>query len=197
MPTNPFVINYESKQKLQFTARLYSNNGSEVDYSTLWQADYTSIPYFKYNLYVAVPTRNEAFYLKLYAKMNPEEKFFKSISQMNLIRTESDQNDAIQLCQTYETTAEYYIYSPLEFNLKQGQLYEFNYFIKDALKVALADNDNNWYYLERSTSSKGPNVWTLKAAKFNTLGELSLYAKFDLKSKYKAISFYNIVPYTP
>lgn len=195
MATNPLIIKYESKQKIQFAAELlYKNGGSHVENAILWQTNYSSTPYFKYNLNVALPKPNETFILNLYAKANKEDESCKHISEFHLIRTETDRNDAIKFAQLYGTNVEYNIHSPVEFNLKQNQLYEFHYFIKDALKVALLDAKHSLVHFEKPKSEgKFANSSWVMLKSFATLGRLTLLAQFDEKSSYVGICFYEIL----
>jgi hypothetical protein len=170
-----------------------NESGTEIENSTLWQTEYLSKPYFKYNLNVAVPRPKETFVLILFAKLRKEEKKYHEISKFHLIRTNSDQNDTVKFCQSYGTSAEFNINSPVEFDLKQNQVYEFNYFIRDALKVALVDSKSEWVHFERPHDAN--NLWVLSRS-FSTLGKLTLYAQFDGKSSYDGICFYQIVPST-
>lgn len=141
---------------------------------------------------MAIPKQNETFYLIISAKLKEQEdREYKLISKFILIRTESNQNDGMKFCSTYGINAEYSIFAPIELNLKQHQIYEFEYFIKDALKVAFIDDNNGWFYLERSSDRE--NIWTLKRA-FETLGKITLYAKLEEKLDFGGICFYMIVP---
>jgi hypothetical protein len=74
--------------------------------------------------------------------------------------------------------------------LTSNSLYEFRYFIKDALDVAIIDSSNQWSYLNRY--SQDPNTWVLNTA-LTAKGKANVFAKFDQNSSFSGICYYEVI----
>ena len=137
-------------------------------------------------VFAALPKQNETYLLHIFINSNGKLKY---VNKFHLVRVQSNENDRIQFCEIYKTKFENLIYSPIEYYLKSDKSYEFKYFIKDALDVALVDADDEWYILERSDLD--PNIWSLDRS-FNSVGKLTVFAKFNETDSYTGICYYKV-----
>lgn len=144
-------------------------------------------------VYVALPKINEAYFLKLYAKPAKDavNKNFNYVSQFQLVRTHSDENDNVKYCTIFATDFKFFIFSPTKLFLNSNQSFDFKYWVKDATKVAL-EFEKKWFNLEKTEDQSEPNIWILKKS-FSSKGKVTLYAQFDDKKGYCGVCSYEVV----
>lgn len=187
--TNPLVLEFVVPETTKTLLQLVDNERKTIKNSILSQYNPLNNHFI---VSVAVGKTNEPFYLILYAnKSINSEKEFKFVTEFRINRNSSNKNDKISFTQFYSVATDFlYVYSPQEYELKSSKEYKFQYFIKDAKKVALIDADQNQYFLENTSNE--PNIWVLNQT-FSTKGKLTLFAKLGQESQLTGLCYYNLL----
>ena len=188
--TNPLVMEFEVPKHIKTLFEVKTMNDRKIEDAVLSQINPHNS---KTIVQVAVPRKVEKFILKMFAKDVPDqEKKLGFVSQIFLIRTESNKNDALKFCKVCQHGQECFIYSPIEYNLNlNSPNYEFRYYIKNALDVAIVDSSQKWIHLDRLNQE--PYVWGLNTAlTLTTKGKLTLFAKFDQNRSFDEICYYEV-----
>lgn len=190
--TNPLVMEFFVPETTLTLFELVGSDGKNVENSVLCQRSIVSTSNSS-NLMVsvAVNKKNQAFFLELFARRSTsswtqESGAYKFVSRFRLLRNGSNnnnnnnKNDQMRFVQLYGAAigqlSSFYVYSPLEFDLKSNVAYEFKYFVKNAQQVSLVDNQKKMYNLENS--SREPNIWILTKKTITTRGKLNLFVRF-------------------
>ena len=177
--TNPLTIEFEIPEDVKTGLYVVKEDGKGVENAILLQkAPQES----KTTAQIALPKRDEKFYLNIFAKYSSDESLV-FVGRLDLIREKSDKNDGLKLCLLHSDST--FIHSPIEYYLTWNKQYEFNYFIKDALDVALTNSSNKWFHFKKELD----NIWRLKTT-LSTKGNLSIWAKFKEGASFDAISSY-------
>ena len=189
--TNPLVMEFEVPKHIKTLFSVKTLDDIKIEDTVISQINPEN---FKTIVQVAVPRKGEKFLLKIFAKhVRDQGNMFGSedfVSQILLIRTQSNQNDSLTFSRLYNRGENCYIYSPIEYYLSSYNfIYEFKYYIKDALDVALVDSSQKWIDLDRL--NQDPNVWVLNTA-LTTRGKLTLFAKFDQNRSFDGICYYEV-----
>lgn len=187
--TNPLIMEFIVPNLTQAQFKVTKRDETPVENAVLAQ----KLPEHSTMLVnVSLPKPNETYFLKLYAKhaKDPSSKSFNYVSQFQLVRFQTDQNDKQKYCTLFATDFKYFIYSPTDFYLSANKPYDFKCMVKDAVKVALQDNEKKWHQLEMNQEE--PNVWLLKKT-FASKGKLTLFAQFEDKKSYSGMCSYEIV----
>jgi hypothetical protein len=126
--TNPLVMEFEVPKHIKTSFDLVAMNDRKIKDAVLSQINPENS---KTIVQVAIPRKGEKFILKMFAKDVPDqEKKHGFVSQIFLIRTESNKNDALKFCKVCPHGQECFIYSPIEYNLNTNSPnYEFRYYI--------------------------------------------------------------------
>jgi ribosomal protein S26 len=186
--TNPLAMEFDVPKHIKTLFKVKTMNDSDIEDAVFSQINPENS---KTILQVAIPRKGEKFLLKIFAKhVRDQGNMFGFVSQIFLIRTQSNQNDALKFCKVFTGGQNCFIYSPIEYYLTSNSLYEFRYFIKDALDVAIIDSSNQWSYLNRY--SQDPNTWVLNTA-LTAKGKANVFAKFDQNSSFSGICYYEVI----
>lgn len=189
--TNPLNMVFKIPNKTLIMFKLSDSNDKELENSILQHTDPSDDTNIVFS--VVVPLQNKVYFLKLFDTKNESSTnnshMFKEIATFHVTRTRSDSNDNLQLVHVLASNSKFFIYNPLDYNLNVDELYEFKYYIKDALKVALvsAGDDKNWYFFEKQADAI--DVWTLKKA-IPDLGEVSLFVQYNSDNSFTGICKY-------
>lgn len=187
---NPLVLRFLVPNTAQTQFELNDEKGNRLENSILQHCDPANLDNTLVN--VSLPIQNRTFFLNMFAKsIKDESNNLKLTGTFHLTRTRSDSSDSIKFAHVFNNgISKLHIYSPLNSSLKANVTYDFKYFVKDALKVALVDSKKNWLHLDKQTESK-LTVWKLTKSIAIT-GELLVFAQYDANSSYLTICKYSI-----
>jgi hypothetical protein len=191
---NLVEVDFLAHKRLSLLGKLKDNSGKIYENSiliqeTLYGCDGEKI----FKVKIALPSNTNHFYSFLFYacdNQSPNQKY--EWAGEFVLRTSYNDVDSKEkkLVKTYINNLDTYIHSPIDYSLNADQTYEFRYYIKNALEVALVDANDKWHYLELENSSIF--LWSKKIS-FDTLGDLCLYAKFDEDAEFDGICSYEIV----
>jgi len=185
--TNLIDLIFSAPKSTLILAELFNQNGTKIENFVFIQR---SRDQSRFEIKVALPFKNSLYGLKLFAKHAINTKnTYDFLTEFKLITNQSGLKNG--LVKNYANDQiKSYVYQPINYNLPRGQLHSFKVFVKDAIKVALCDQNNKWYFLEVNEED---SIWAVSVS-FECLGELSLYVRNDPNSTtFKSICSYCVV----
>ena len=138
---------------------------------------------------VIVPYQDAKYFLLISAKGNKNDTYYYQACEFTIINdTPIKQIAQLEFVQFFKNDLVTYIHEPLYSQLAVNKLHDFRVYVKDAFKVALCVNSEDWIHLEKDYDDQ-ENIW-VKGAYFRTTGKVILYVK-----KFGAQSFTGICEY--
>ena len=190
--TNENEINFEFSipDDVFILANLKINEKDKLEDFVLFQKN----P-FKNNITeikVTLPNGYNSCALEMFAKRGDNSGSYGFLTKYKILydKKKSSGNDIRYLTKFNPENINFYIIDPIVKYLGLNKEYEFKLFILNSFKIALVDDNGNWFYFIQDGSNS--NIWILRH-KLEKVGKYSIFANMASGKNYTCLGIYEVI----